>query len=490
GTAAAVALAAAVAAAALWMTGALGAVGAVLLASVILVAPLAVRAGRRAWSAVAVGAVALVLLGIVVRGAVLPEGFASERSLLFRWHYLVSSASIVAEAPGIGVGPDGYQAAYVRHRLPRNPEEVTSAHSIFVDWIADLGVTGVAWVALALILAWRAGARLARDGPDGDPPADVPASEMFIPALVLAALAVAPAIAVEAHVLARLGGLVRLAGLVAFVAAALLLGPVVATTSASRVRAALAAGALALLLHGQIEMTLTRPGSVVWAMVLLGLAGGTAAGDRGGARVGGAAVGLALIAAGWLTVTGAVPAARQQRLMLDAARALDGARDEGQRRREAARLLLVADEVLPTSSAPRLAAADQLLRADPFGPPAHYTDAMMYETLNTLRPLRDRGDARAEALAASVYRARFRRTGDEADGQAALAAATRLVEMDPNGLQSRKRLADIRWEAGDRRGARAAYEVVLRIDDDFELDPLKQLPERDRRVVEERLADR
>ncbi|MCP3902599.1 MAG: hypothetical protein GY715_03100, partial [Planctomycetes bacterium] len=119
GTAAAVALAAAVAAAALWMTGALGAVGAALLAAVILVAPLAVRAGRRAWSAVAVGAVALVLLGIVVRGAVLPEGFASERSLLFRWHYLVSSASIVAEAPGIGVGPDGYQAAYVRHRLPR-----------------------------------------------------------------------------------------------------------------------------------------------------------------------------------------------------------------------------------------------------------------------------------------------------------------------------------------------------------------------------------
>ena len=153
-------------------------------------------------SAVATGAVALVLVGIVIRGAVLPEAFASERSLLFRWHYLVSSASIVADAPGLGVGPDGYQAAYVKHRVPRNPEEVTSAHSVFVDWVADLGVAGVAWIALALLLAWRAGARLARERSDDAAPTDTQPREMFIPALVLAAIAVAPAIAVEAHALA------------------------------------------------------------------------------------------------------------------------------------------------------------------------------------------------------------------------------------------------------------------------------------------------
>ena len=115
-------------------------------------------------------------------------------------------------------------------------------------------------------------------------------------------------------------------------------------------------------------------------------------------------------------------------------------------------------------------------------------DALMREALAILGPLRERGDARAESVAASVHRARFAVLGDEADRQAAVAAAARLVELDPHGLQARKRLADIRWDTGDRGGARAAYEEVLRIDRDFELDPLKQLPERDRRVVRDRLA--
>jgi hypothetical protein len=484
----------AAAAGALWMTGALGAVGATALATVLLVAPLAFRASPRVCAGLALGAVALVLLGIVVRGAVLPEGFASERSLLFRWHYLASSASIVGDAPVVGVGPDGFQAAYVKHRLPRNPEEVTSAHSVFVDWVADLGVLGVAWIALALVLAWRAGAALARGDGDGEPPDDALPREMYIPALVLTALAVAPAIAVEAHALAGVGSLVRLVGLLAFLLAALLLGPVFTTLGPAGLRAALAAGALAVVLHGQIEMTHTRPGAVAWAWCVLGLAGGTRGGGAGGARIGSAAAALALLAAGWIAITGAIPAARQQRLMVDASRVLFAHGppgtpvEEAMRRRAAVDLLLAADAALPTATAPRLAAADQLLRAARLESRLA-GDALLRLALATLEPLRARGDARAESEAAAILRTRFTVLGDETARDEAVAAAARLVERDPHGLQARRRLADTLWETGARAGARVEYEQVLRIDADFELDPLKQLPEGDRRMIEQRLAE-
>ena len=94
---------------------------------------------------------------VALRGAVLPEGFLGDKSLLFRWHYTIASAHIVADAPWRGVGPDGSQAAYSLHRVPRNPEEVTSAHSMFWDWLCALGISGAAWIALVAFLLWRAG---------------------------------------------------------------------------------------------------------------------------------------------------------------------------------------------------------------------------------------------------------------------------------------------------------------------------------------------
>ena len=45
-------------------------------------------------------------------------------------------------------------------RLPRSPEEVTSAHSMVVDWVSMLGVSGLAWAALVGILLWRAGRQI------------------------------------------------------------------------------------------------------------------------------------------------------------------------------------------------------------------------------------------------------------------------------------------------------------------------------------------
>ena len=121
--------------------------GAGLLVTVLVKGPwTALLHGRGA--AIAIACVVAALLGVVVRGTVLPEGFIGERSLLFRWHYMISSSAILGEQPFVGVGPDGYQPAYVRHRVPRNPEEVASAHSMFWDWLCALGLLGAAWIAL------------------------------------------------------------------------------------------------------------------------------------------------------------------------------------------------------------------------------------------------------------------------------------------------------------------------------------------------------
>ena len=127
----------------------------------LLVAPLTGGSRRsfveRHGSAIAVVMVVGVFAAILARGLLVPESWLGERSLLFRWHYLVGAARITGEQALTGVGPDGFQGAYMMARLPRSPEEVTSAHSMFVDWISMLGVSGLAWAALVGILLWRAG---------------------------------------------------------------------------------------------------------------------------------------------------------------------------------------------------------------------------------------------------------------------------------------------------------------------------------------------
>jgi hypothetical protein len=90
GWAAALGLLAAMCATLLWFTGSKGAILAATLGLALAIIPLlSVRVGRlaeRRGGAVFVGVVLLALVAIVVRGTVLPESFAGDRSLLFRWH--------------------------------------------------------------------------------------------------------------------------------------------------------------------------------------------------------------------------------------------------------------------------------------------------------------------------------------------------------------------------------------------------------------------
>jgi hypothetical protein len=494
------ALIALAAAAGLWLTGSSGAMLAALGGLVLLLAPLISEGLRRLLERfgpiIAVLCIAGALLGVVARGMA-PEGLAGEKSLLFRWHYMVSSAHIIADEPLLGVGPDGYQAAYVKHRVPRNPEEVAGAHSVFLDWLCALGIGGAAWIVMTIVLLWRAGGALRMKSTDEERAPPINVGRAMGAVSIIALLGLLPAIAIEWHVLDPLGLAVRFIGLAGFVILALALGHALARGEAALINWLLAAAVIALLVHGQIEMTFTRPGPAVWAMCAVGLAGG-ARGDRP-PSLGLAAAILLLCISMWILFTGALPASRQQARMIEAAAVLwplaemdaggiDPA-EEVARRVQAAEMLLEAQEALDTANEPRLAAGEQVERASwrARGP---QRIELLDRALTDLQPLIDeRASGRAIVLAGYIHRRLAELTGDEAHQAAAVKSAQSMVVQDPHGLSSWKRLGDVLWDSGGRAEAMAAYRRALQINADFELDPVKQLTDGERAEIERRVGE-
>lgn len=238
-----------------------------------------------AWITVSLLAAALVVTAL--RGSLFPESLqgADGFSLLFRWHYWVGAARMLAEQPLTGVGPAGFQNAYLLHRPPLSPEEVTSAHSVFIDWLAGGGVVMVAWVVLALLLLWRTAPSSARR--EAVPRADAlekagdegaaeraSASRLAWRCGVLLALLAGggawvlnqQAMFIDYHLL-----LMPLT-LAAMAATVPLVEHLVRHLSLGMVRWAVWAALTAVFLHSQVEMTLAQPGSTAIVMLLLGAA--------------------------------------------------------------------------------------------------------------------------------------------------------------------------------------------------------------------------
>ncbi len=71
--------------------------------------------------------------------------------------------------------------------------------------------------------------------------------------------------------------------------------------------------------------------------------------------------------------------------------------------------------------------------------------------------------------------------------QAAIGYARRMTEIDPHGIGVWRRLGDVLWDTGDRAGAADAYRKALANNANFELDELKQLPQRERELLHERI---
>jgi len=245
--------------------------------------------------------VALAWLGVLARGLLLPEGFAGEKSLLFRFHYLADALRVIANHPLLGVGPSGFQDAMVAVRPPRHPEEVSSAHQAIIDWIVAFGPMGLAWGALligGLIAAGRAAGR-GSAGSVGDPgPASAPeprrssgatagvdwTADPARSARVLAALvALVGLVALWLEAPSLDAGLLvlRLAGVFGAAGATLALyrlGEWLDQTCPGDshlpqvVAWSLFAAAIAVVIHVQIEMTLWLANAVGWTLAFCALA--------------------------------------------------------------------------------------------------------------------------------------------------------------------------------------------------------------------------
>lgn len=237
--------------------------GALLISQLTRRMPLSARARTFGGSLFGLAAVLGPIVLIILRGT-LGERIG-ELSLLFRWFYMQGAIRIFADRP-LGVGPDGFQQAYLIAKPPLSPEEVTSPHSIILDWLADLGIFGIAWIALLLIAAAAIGRAVTAVPPQNTV---LISHEMLAEdsqriesrlALLLPGLATLLAAYFERAAVTPDSAIVRLFGLIVWCAATR------AMLSALRIvplwPIALACGAIAILAHTQIDVAASWPQSV------------------------------------------------------------------------------------------------------------------------------------------------------------------------------------------------------------------------------------
>lgn len=231
---------------ALMATGSKGGIGAAVLAGVAVLLVSRVKPGwvGRAVVLAAVG----VVVAVAARG-VIGDGLG-EKSLLFRAQYQVGAAAVLAESPIVGVGAGNFQDAYTRLKPAGAVEDVTSTHSVWLDWVAMLGLGGVA-VAVLSGLGWWSRVERTDDARENETIAARGrvrlACGVVAFAVVAAVMSTQDALSIEQAV-AVIGGGIGWMLVAGWVAAS---GPAMS----GAVRAGgIAAGAVALV-HGQLDVT-------------------------------------------------------------------------------------------------------------------------------------------------------------------------------------------------------------------------------------------
>ncbi len=190
-----------------------------------------------------------------------------ELSILFRWFYIQAATRIFVQHPLVGVGPDGFQQAFLLAKPPLCPEEVTSPHSIAFDWTATLGVFGLGWVVLLIFAAYRIG-RVGASPSAGHVRADATRADFRV-ACAIPIVATLIVIWFESPLIVPEMALVRVFGLLGWCGLAWF---IMRSWSDRPATIGLSAAAVALLAHAQIEVTASYASSApLWAM-LIGLA--------------------------------------------------------------------------------------------------------------------------------------------------------------------------------------------------------------------------
>ncbi len=241
-----------------------GAIAAMLLGSVALIWGLFGRGmAQPRW--ILLGA-CLAFAAMIAR-SFLGESFG-ETSLYLRGLYLDGALRAFELSPRVGVGPDGLQSVFMQCKPANCPEDVQSAHSIFVDWLVFLGPLGIAWVVM-LGLSMRSA--FAREHAAEEDASELSRVAMRI-GLGIVVIGLVSQARVEAPILDAFSLCVRAAGWMLFVGLAACIAFVLASASSRVLAAAVVAAGVVVLAHAQIEMTFFLPGTAVWMCAVLACA--------------------------------------------------------------------------------------------------------------------------------------------------------------------------------------------------------------------------
>lgn len=210
---------------------------------------------------------------VIVRGVIGDR--LHELSLWFRWFYMQGATRIILGPGGWkGVGPGGFQDEYMRLKPPISPENVTSPHSVLLDCLAAFGVFGLAWVVWIAMSSLRAGESLGVATSTSPREPEAPSRSLRSDLRLVMAIAVVPTLLAafrEREIATEWSTAIRLMGLCVFGLAAFGVLAIHRRDSIGT-RIAMAAGALTLLAHAQIDMVATTTGSSAWFFGMLALA--------------------------------------------------------------------------------------------------------------------------------------------------------------------------------------------------------------------------
>jgi predicted negative regulator of RcsB-dependent stress response len=285
-------------------------------------------------------------------------------------------------------------------------------------------------------------------------------------------------------VLDNMSLMMRGLGMAAFVSATALSAFVMARSDAAVLRWLLAAAAVAVVIHGQSEMSFHYAGSVVWAMCALGVAAAKPSVSARATRMGAAAL-IGLLASMSVVIgLGSASVQGSERLLDASADQLRSVSGDSAGRCEA-RIRVgslvsgLSNQHYSMDARLPLAAAQQFELAARECDPSQRA-ALLEQAVDTLERAMERFDRQAILAAAVDAHARLAAlNNDQSHWNRAIELATDLTRLDPHGIASWRNLGDILWAAGRTTEAAAAYQHALQNNANFELDELKQLSDKD-----------
>ncbi len=470
--------------------GSKGAIGAMLLGLAFLVIT---RRVRVAPNTLAIGAVALILLcafAAPLRALLSADALGQERSLLFRSHYITGAWRIFLHQPWTGSGIDGFQDAFLRFRPVDAVDAVQSAHSVFFDWLAQIGIAGIPMILAVFSLIF-----IAVKSSMGVATNQSHRATQWPQALATLAVVMAGTFAIrfEAHALDQASLAARLVGVVLASGFAWWLLPRIIVHSLAP-SIIVAAAALTIWIDGQIEMTLWNPGSMIWGCVVLAVSVPRSMPTHRHWFDGGVQ---------WFTAVAAILfsltcfrfaniASQEETLVERAAQKLVDAAvlakgEPGvQARMECAHVLLESTNGRSAFDSSKLAAIDQLLRASALATTTEQALGLLHEANSICQDMSE-NTFQNRQIASLLSQAIAMQTRQDLDVKDAVDKALKVTELDSRCAGAWLRAA--RWSAKLSQPIAGTYaKRAIESDDSMRFDALLKLRPSDRHEAEQLLA--